>query len=448
MPIAHGTPPNRRTDATPPGERSGGARAVGAAPTPPPTCGIRNWRVFEDGFHKGSYFPVDAIHRAVANFNRLRGHLTPIAGLGHDREKRVSLSLGLPNVGEITGCRSNERGDLFLDVTNIPTWLGGMINAHRYRSGSVELLPNLPDPNDPSKQIPGPILSGVAFLGDEQPAVKGCAPPQAVFADGRPVPPNHDPLPVSSEVMSSLFSAAGEPALCFSDYDPKPGSSPMTPEQEAALAAAGFSPEQIAAMKAACPPGATPPAPAALAGESAPPAALPAPAPELAPAPAPASMKPMSQDEMSACIQKMSDDYSDLKKQFSSLAAAREAEEKQGEETKMAAFNSHYEDKIKKNLLTKADPVEIQTVIRPRLKNIGESKHFASAASKYAAADAFLAPYLASRDNPHLVTTNRPAPGTAQPLTPFQDVLVNQSEVLKRAAPMAHAKILEEVAGK
>lgn len=218
------------------------------ASTGPPTCEVRGWPVFVNGHHKPSefYSPAD-VAQIAANYETLRGHLTPTAGLGHDLKQRLTASIGLPNVGRLTEAgdvRADDAGTLYLTVRNVPAWLGGMINAGRYPAGSVELKRDVPDPTDPAKRLPGSVLTAVAFLGEEEPAVKGCPPPRAVFADGTEVPPNHDPLPVSADVVRSSVppeSRLSAARLCFS------GAALMTPDEIKAKLKSeyGLSPEVV-----------------------------------------------------------------------------------------------------------------------------------------------------------------------------------------------------------
>jgi hypothetical protein len=77
------------------------------------------------------------------------------------------------------------------------------MNAGLLNSGSIEVIPELPNPKNPAEKIRGPICTGIAALGEEQPALKEIGQPQAVFADGTPVPPDYrvnDWLDVFAEV--------------------------------------------------------------------------------------------------------------------------------------------------------------------------------------------------------------------------------------------------------
>lgn len=408
-----------------------------AEATNPPTCEVRDWRVFTNGFHKDSYYNPAMVERIAANFAAIPpNELTPVAGLGHDVKKRLAASLGLPNVGEVTGCRATPNGDLFLTITNIPTWLGGMISARRYRAGSVELLPKFQNPKDPAEEYPGPVLSGIAFLGEEQPAVKGCDLPRAVFADGRPVPANHDPLPVHSEVMASLYSeSAANPALCFSDATPT-GQPTMTPEKEAALVAAGFMPEEIEKIKSAL---VADIAADAAGGAGA--APLPADNPNgnftepLAQGGTPtepgktgmmsdddaAMMSAMKfaddpaatpeQKMMGAMCKKMSAmsaKFAEDTKRTGAMEAKMAADAAKGEEAKMAAFSDSFNKRLEKVLLEgRVTKIDADTIIRPKAKDIQTTKTFAAESDRFAALDRLMAPYEASPISKQLVEANR-----------------------------------------
>lgn len=325
----------------------------------PPTCEVRDWPVFANGTHKGELYPPAAIHAIVANFARLRGRLTPVAALGHDRQARLTASLGLPNVGEIVGVRTTDGRNLVLDIRNVPTWLGGMINAGRYLAGSVELKPHYPDPADASKRIDGPVIEAVAFLGEEPPEVKGLPPPRATFADGTEVPPNWHPLPVPSEVVATMSgdskptTRGRDPVLCFSE-------SVMTPdEMKAALK--DFLPEAaIAAMDEA---GLRACYDAMLGGGA---AAFSAsmkkkfaadPTPDPKPAP--------QDDELKKFMAETTRCMSDLTKRMGDVEAAKVADQKTTEEAKVAAFSDRVEKVLDDNA-TRFAPA-----LRPALKLAG-----------------------------------------------------------------------------
>ena len=172
-------------------------------PSPPPFCELRGWVVFRPGAHKaGAFYSPADVRRIAANFARLSAGpdeaavpLVVKAAIGHDRRQRYAHSLGFPRLGRVAACRLRPDGAVAVDVTGVPTPVGAAVNAGLFDSGSVELADGFPDPADPARTVPGPVLTGVALLGEEQPAVKGFPPPRAVFADGSPVPPVADAAP-------------------------------------------------------------------------------------------------------------------------------------------------------------------------------------------------------------------------------------------------------------
>lgn len=143
---------------------------------------ITGWKVFKPGFWKGDYYSAADCKRAHDNFQKYstgpEPYIKPKTKLGHDDEQRLVNSLGLPNCGPITSCRMTDDDGFELDIEGVPPAIGKEIEAGRINDGSVELDWNVPDPNDPQKIIPGPVLMGIAFLGEEHPGVKGLPAPK------------------------------------------------------------------------------------------------------------------------------------------------------------------------------------------------------------------------------------------------------------------------------
>ena len=318
---------------------------------PPPTCEIRGWSVFASGFHKGDLYPREDLRRMEANFRLLSDprtatyraadgtpFLTPNVKLGHDLAQRYARSLGFPATGKVADVRAGDAaGELVLWLTGVPTTVGAAVNAEFIRSGSIDLKKAIPDPADPAKVLPGPVLEGVSLLGDEQPAVKGRPRPVAVFADGTPVPPMADLadwLTAMFEAERAAATAPPDPAaagmsVCFSDTPPANAgpveAPPVTPE-ELIAAFQALSPEQQAQVKAQMgTPMADAPPPA---GGAAPP-----PAPPAAPAPGPAPGPAAADDPMA----KMAAFMSDCTKRMGDLEAALKAKDKAADEEKMSA---------------------------------------------------------------------------------------------------------------
>lgn len=165
-------------------------------PDGPDTFRINDWQVFGPGWHNGKLYTHSDMDSVVRNFERLstgdKPYLIAKAKLGHDLKQRLAESMGLPNVGRIVQCRRTPHG-FAITVSGIPRTtltadgntfdLYGAIRDGRYDGGSVELLREVPDPDDPAKKVSGPVLESVAFLGEEQPAIKGQASP-----GGKPEP--------------------------------------------------------------------------------------------------------------------------------------------------------------------------------------------------------------------------------------------------------------------
>jgi hypothetical protein len=183
----------------------------------PPTCRVLGWRVFGPGLHKGTLYSPAMCQAMAANFQRLstgpKPYLSATVKLGHDPSQAFGESLGLPSFGKISGCRVSPNGDISIDLDDVPTQLGQAIAAGLFKSGSIEIPTPLADPDDPRRML-SPVLSSVALLGGEQPAVKGFSPPVATFEDGTPVP--------AATNLSPWLSAMGDAVKAFSDpYKPK-----------------------------------------------------------------------------------------------------------------------------------------------------------------------------------------------------------------------------------
>lgn len=211
--------------------------AGNAAPDTPgdrSVCFVRGWKVFGPGRHKGELYAPARCLTVPANFDRLRGVVTPTVKIGHDRSQRLAKSLGFPNQGVVAACRPLPGGCYEIDLANVPAEVGAQANAGFINSGSVELKSAVPDPRDPAKRLPGDVLVAVALLGEEQPALPGFEIPAAVYADGTPVPKATSAaawLAAMADVVTTMAAesrdAADDPTtvICFSEM------SPMTRDQ-------------------------------------------------------------------------------------------------------------------------------------------------------------------------------------------------------------------------
>lgn len=449
----------------------------------PPTCNVLGWVVFTSGPHKDGkdYYTPRMVERIAENFKRLPGTV-PQAKLGHDRRQlmaeRLKQSLGFPSVGQVTRCDPvpGFPGCIEIDVRNVPTRaVGGEIAAGRYNSGSVELKPSALDPKDPGKAVEGPILTGVAFLGEEQPAVSNFPDellarmrPVATFDDGSPVPPNRDVPPEVLSAMSDVsrqiareFSGEYDPdrrvvrvrdrefsesVACFSDLPPtpQPGAN-MTPEQKAQLQASGFTPDQIAKMEASL-------APAAMAEPAVAAPALPAPA---APGDAFADCMKYADDPaatpeqklMAAMAKKFSDENADLKKRVGAFEASAEAAQKKDEEAKMAAFSAQVETACKR-FAAKVEPAVVAAVHKPTLLGILTAKTFSSEADRLKTFSDYADRLAALPDDPRLLESGKSAvaAGRGRQLTPLAARIVRPDGVVAREMPGAAKAIRESAA--
>lgn len=441
----------------------------------PATCEVRDWVVFGPGLHKGTLYTPEMCARVPANFAQLAGHLTPTAKLGHDRQQRFAKSFGFLNVGIVTDVKPVGGGNFALTVKNVPTIVGAEINAGRLNGGSVELLPKLPDPRDPAKDIPGPILTGVGFLGEEQPAVKGFAPPRAVFADGTLVPASKDPAPwfeAMAEVMAFAARSGG-----FDDSTPQfewlgktysatvIAFSEMQMDQKAKLAALGLNPEQIDQVLAICGTGAADPTQTASAGapaNAANPLAQPKPSPMsddkggllgglMSDNPLDKLTKfaddPNANEQQklfgslakafSASLKGFSDELADVKKRTGAVEKMSEDAQKKDDEAQTAAFSAHCAPRLEK-IARKVAPAIVNGSIKPAIDDIAKSKTFSATTDKYKAVNDLLARYEAMPDDPRLV---KPA-GAAQPVA--AGTTENGRKViaaLKDVAPNSHKRL-------
>lgn len=303
---------------------------------------VSSWKVFKPGFHKGRYYSAADCKRIVDNYAKYSTGPEPYVKvktkLGHDDEQRLANSMGMPNQGPVTSCRLTEDGGVALDIDNVPTFTGKEIEAGRINDGSVELQWDVPDPLDPRKVIPGPVLMGIAFLGEEHPGVKGLPSPKVTkFSD----PPNrHSRIirfsevdPMNRDEMIAQLKAKGL------DIGADPSLANLPDEALAAL---------LKGMPA--PASATPPNTVAPGANMAVADTNPTPATTK---PNPDSMKP-NKDDYSALSKKCDD----MQTQFNSLSAAFNELNKDKDDAKMAvAMARDYQANIRQQKTNKATEV-------------------------------------------------------------------------------------------
>lgn len=147
-----------------------------------PTGVLKDREIFKAGKWRASTGAVEAtsamLDQIVASYNglnsKVQGYAIPLK-LGHTNVK------GAPAMGYASNVR--RQGDTLLaDFTDMPPEIVDAISAKRYNSVSVELWPKIVHDGAEFEQV----LSGVALLGAEWPAVKGLKPVYAseFAADG------------------------------------------------------------------------------------------------------------------------------------------------------------------------------------------------------------------------------------------------------------------------
>ncbi len=439
-------------------------------PALPPTCEIRDWVVFGPGYWRGAlYSPADC-QRIAQNFQRVRRYLgEPTVKLGHDREQtlaRLRKSSGWLSLGDVTAVSCDESGKVRITVQNLPTEIGRLVNAGRIRSGSVELIPFCDLPGDQSQKLPGPILTAIALLGEEHPAVKGTVPrPKAVFQDGSPVPAETNLTPwleTMAQSMSVGFSDAFEPPTTYrfngKDYPLiAVAFSEMTPMVDAAfLQSLGLKPDQIDAILAQMGGGTPPPGDGGAAGK--PPGGTDAPPPppppgppgdkDMAataampgPAPTPVPDKDMAADDqtmMSAAA------FSDFKKRFAAMEAKMSDAQKAADEKCMAAYSDRVE------LVLSENARRVAPNMRATFKQMGldalAKRNFAEVTNDgekaFAAWKSFVESLPESQKFSEAVQDGKPETKTRK-LDPLQQAIVN-SRSMKQNAPALRDTILKQ----
>lgn len=438
----------------------------------PPTCSIKGLVAFGPGIHKGELYTPARCLQITRNFERLKGKTIPLAKIGHDKQQRFAKSLGFINVGTVTRCEPiGDTGCFEVDIDDVPTEVGGEVNAGRLCGSSVELKSQEPDPGNPAQKIPGDVLTGISLLGEEQPAVRNWpadlqkrAKPHATFADGSPVPPSASParwLNAMADVTRQMAAEYqgeyradrravringheySELTVCFSDFQPdkpeqpnKPeqsnqpdlinqpdaGIAAMTPDQKAALKAAGFTDEQIVKMEASL----------TTTAAAATPAPVPPPTnPTMSAEPKPgekmdfaAMCKKYAEDEKATPEQKMMaamfSEMEENKKRVGELQASADAAQKKDEEAKMAAFSAEVAAECAK-IAKKVEPKVIESVVKPTALGILTSKTFSSETDRRKTFSDYFAGFAAMPDDPRLASTKpastNPTPAGKRPLT-------------------------------
>lgn len=136
------------------------------------TVELNGQAIFSVGFHKGQLFNREDIDAMVENFNALKTFMKVPAKLGHGSgEENYGYINGKPAVGLIKSMR-REGAYLIADFTKVPVVVAKAIQRKQYLTKSSEIILDYDwgFVDSKGKEL-GPVVVGVAFLGEEIPAV-------------------------------------------------------------------------------------------------------------------------------------------------------------------------------------------------------------------------------------------------------------------------------------
>ena len=134
--------------------------------------------VFATGTYHGRPFTVQHLDEMVVNFGRLAHAIKPPLKLGHDDAQLLAGQAdGDPALGWVTGLKRVGQ-KLIASVAGIPAALGDLIAKGRYKRLSSEVYPVFEQTEaeqNLASGVTGAVLSAVALLGADVPAVKTLA---------------------------------------------------------------------------------------------------------------------------------------------------------------------------------------------------------------------------------------------------------------------------------
>ena len=134
------------------------------------TADLNGQAIFSMGIHKGNLFVRDDIDKMVENFHILKSLMKVPAKLGHGEENYGTRN-GYPAVGWVKDVKRNGPY-LIADFTDVPIVVAKAIQRKQYLTKSSELLIDVDwGFEDAMGRELGIVLTGVAFLGEEMPAV-------------------------------------------------------------------------------------------------------------------------------------------------------------------------------------------------------------------------------------------------------------------------------------
>lgn len=127
---------------------------------------INGVEIFSVGTWNGDKYTMQDLEQMVSNFDETKATIKPYLKLGHDNEQKFLQKEGIPSAGWIN--KLYVQGEkLLADFVDIPEKIYQLIQKKAYRKVSSEIFWNLRIKEKTYRRI----LSGVALLGAETPAV-------------------------------------------------------------------------------------------------------------------------------------------------------------------------------------------------------------------------------------------------------------------------------------
>jgi hypothetical protein len=160
--------------------------------------------VFQAGIHRGKEYTQKDLDEMVDNFNKFSTGKKPLMHipvvLGHEEDQTFLERSDLPAAGWVTRLY-RDGNTLKADIGEVAKPISDLVKTHRYRTISSEIY------DEPPSEVPGKgkMVRRIAFLGADQPQLKGIA-----------------DIPMPSAHREQF--ASGQPTfLRFHDVKPTPG---------------------------------------------------------------------------------------------------------------------------------------------------------------------------------------------------------------------------------
>ena len=170
---------------------------------------ITGVEIFATGKHRGSEtvdITENDLSEMVNSFNALgdKEGFRPVLKLGHDdAQKFFGQRKGSPNLGFVERIWK-EGGKILADFSNVPDALVDLIKQRRYNAVSIEMFPK----TEVGGSTFSNVLTAVALLGAELPAVKGLKELAATLFTEEPDGPDFqgDALKLTSEEEMATYT--------------------------------------------------------------------------------------------------------------------------------------------------------------------------------------------------------------------------------------------------